>query len=119
MSRDKRYQRLLNSQEWRGPHGARVMQLQRQPLCEECLCKGYVRAAVDVHHIVPVESAGTLAEMRALCFSPGNLRSLCVECHTAIHRDMGRGTRSQHADRQGDRLARWVERHTKGNDKTK
>ena len=83
------------------------------PLCEECERKGYVRAAVDVHHIVPVESGRTLAEMEALCYSLGNTMSLCVECHAAIHKAMGRGTKGQHAQRTSDRLERWVERHTK------
>lgn len=111
--RDKQYQRLLNSKRWRGPNGARQTKLRMNPLCEECASKGYVRAAVDVHHVVPVESGRTLAEMEALCYSLGNLRSLCVECHAAIHKQMGRGTRPQHAQRTNDRLDRWVARHTK------
>ena len=60
MSRDKDYQRLLNSKQWKR---LRQWQLQREPLCEICKLEGIVTSAIDVHHKVPVESAHNLDDM--------------------------------------------------------
>ena len=52
--------------------------LSRNPVCERGGCG---RAAVDVHHIVPVmhDPAGTY------WFDTAYLKCVCVECHTYIH----------------------------------
>ena len=100
MSRDKRYQRLLNSRRW-GEVKAMVFQ-RTGGLCERCreegiaagvLPDGYIRAGVDCHHIVPVESGRTEREMERLCYDVNNIRLLCVPCHIKTHKEMGSHTR--------------------------
>jgi len=51
----------------------RIHQLNAHPLCEACQAEGRVRAAEHVDHIVPLADGGT--------HDPGNLQSLCAECH--------------------------------------
>ena len=109
MSRNKDYQRLLNTKRWKE---LRVWKLQQNPLCEICKAEGYVRAAVDVHHIKPVESARTLMEMEQLCFDiEGNTMSVCIPCHQRIHRELRSHSKEAHKQRQSDSLARWAARH--------
>ena len=108
MSRNKDYQRLLNSRRWKE---LRVWKLQHNPLCEICQQEGYVRAAVDVHHIKPVESARTLMEMEQLCFDANNLQALCIPCHQRIHRELRSHSKEAHKQRMSDRMARWASRH--------
>lgn len=108
MSRNKDYQRMLNSKRWRE---LRAWQLERQPLCEICHAEGYVRSAVDVHHRQPVESGRTVAEMEQLCFSPSNLQSLCISCHARVHKEARSHSRDNHQQRADERLERWKARH--------
>lgn len=54
---------------------ARRVKLAEQPLCEECLRQGRVRAATLVDHIVPMADGGARLD-------PDNWQSLCDECHT-------------------------------------
>lgn len=98
------YVSLLNTKEWRQ---LRTETLQRHPLCQMCekegieaIGKPYVRSAVDVHHLKPVEGVGGVilqgeevpewvkAEMRERCFDPKNVIALCVQHHIEIHRQM-------------------------------
>ncbi len=51
----------------------RERQLRDHPLCAACLGQGFVTAAQEVDHIVPLFKGGTDA--------PANLQSLCVACH--------------------------------------
>ena len=85
MSRDKRYQRLLNDRRWKE---LRRSYLQQHPLCERCQREGFVTAAVDVHHKTPVESAKTEQEMERLAYNPANLEALCIPCHIKTHQEM-------------------------------
>ena len=110
MSRNKDYQRLLNSKRWKQ---LREWKLNESPLCEMCAAKGLDVAAVDVHHKIPCESSRTLQEMTALCFNPSNLQSLCVTCHKAWHTQSGYNTKPAHKQREKERLARWIARHDK------
>lgn len=108
MSRDKDYQRLLNSMRWKE---LRVWKLQHNPLCEMCQAEGYVSAAVDIHHIKPVESAHSLQEMEQLCYDPSNLMALCIPCHVKVHKDASSHTKASHKERSSQSLARWASRH--------
>lgn len=56
----------------------RLWFLQRNPLCADCRKHGYVTAAYEVHHIVPIAQA---PERR---LDPDNLASLCKPCHSRI-----------------------------------
>ena len=86
MSRDPRYQKLLNSQRW--TEVKRVVWQRTQGLCERCREEGFITAGVDCHHIVPVESAKTVQEMERLAFNPANCRLLCVACHIRTHKEL-------------------------------
>ena len=110
MSRDKNYQRLLNSKEWKQ---LRRWKLEQNPLCELCQAEGKVVAAIDVHHMQPVETARSLEDMRALCFNPANLQSLCIMHHAKVHKELKSHTREAHQQRQADAISRWVEKHRK------
>ena len=87
MSRDPRYQKLLNSPRWKN---IRRAYLQQHPLCERCEREGFVRSAVDVHHKRPVESAKTEQEMERLAYNldGNNLEALCIPCHIKTHQEM-------------------------------
>ena len=107
MSRDRNYQRLLNSKRWQ--EVKRVVWQRTNGLCEECMKQGIVRAGVDCHHIVPVETATSLQEMERLCYNLDNIRLLCIEHHSAIHKSMGKGTRKLAVERAKQRQDRWAE----------
>lgn len=107
MSRDPRYQKLLNSKRWKE---LRRQYLQAHPLCERCEAEGYVRSAVDLHHVVPVETGKTQQEMERLAFDVNNLRALCIPCHIATHKEMGKGTKANRKEREEQRQARWMDR---------
>lgn len=53
-----------------------------------CAKHDKVSASVDCHHIVPVESAKTVEEMKELAYNWHNLMALCIPCHCEIHRQM-------------------------------
>lgn len=102
MAKDKEYNRLIHTTRWLCLRRAK---LSAQPLCERCSAEGRVRAATEVHHVVPVEDALSPADMRRLMFDPHNLRSLCHECHVRTHTEMGRSGKEQNVRRQSARLA--------------
>lgn len=107
MSRDRNYQRLLNSKRWQ--EVKRIVWQRTNGLCEECKRQGIVRAGIDCHHIVPVETATSLHEMERLCYNPDNIRLLCIEHHSEIHKSMGKGTRKLAIERAKQRQDRWAE----------
>ncbi len=88
------YHRLLNTSRWRE---LRARQLSCHPLCEDCMKMGLIIPATEVHHVVPVESAGDRERMTRLAYDPGNLVSLCPTCHTERHRQL----RSHSASEKG------------------
>lgn len=87
MSRDKRYQKLLNDRRWSETKS--IVWRRAGGLCERCKEEGYITPGVDCHHIVPVESGKTLMEMERLCYDyVNNIRLLCVPCHIKTHEEM-------------------------------
>ena len=118
MSRDPRYQRLLNDRRWRE---LRIAYLREHPLCERCIREGkaagvpegYITPAIDVHHRVPVETAKTLQEMERLAYDWNNLEALCIPCHSRTHREMGKGTKALAKQRAQERQTRWIDSMTK------
>ncbi|AUS01917.1 hypothetical protein NVP2044O_53 [Vibrio phage 2.044.O._10N.261.51.B8] len=52
----------------------RLYKLQLNPICEHCIKRDLVVAAVDVDHIVEIEDGGSKTDI-------DNLQSLCVPCH--------------------------------------
>ena len=118
MSRDPRYQRLLNDRRWRE---LRIAYIREHPLCERCIREGkaagvpegYITPAIDVHHRVPVETAKTTAEMERLAYDWNNLEALCIPCHSRTHREMGKGTKALAKQRAQERHTRWIDSMTK------
>lgn len=113
MSRSKTYQRLLNDKRWKR---LRQDYLRAHPLCERCWAEGEkISSAVDVHHIVPVESGKTLAEMEDLCYnrSGNNLQALCVACHIQTHAELRSHSKEAHKQREDDRLSQWISRQSR------
>ena len=108
MSRNKQYQRLLNSKRWKM---LRQHYLQAHPLCERCLLEGFNTAAVDIHHKTPCESAHSDAEMEQLCFDQSNLEALCIPCHIKTHQELRSHSKEAHKQREDDRLQQWIARH--------
>ena len=109
MSRNKDYQRMLNSKQWRE---LRSWKLRQNPLCERCAAQGYVVAAVDCHHIRPVENFRTVSEMRDACFNPANIMSVCIPCHIELHKEM----RSHTKEKVEENKKRALERFRMRND---
>ena len=114
---------VYNSKEWKE---LRALKLRTNPLCERCqemgikagVPGGYIRAAHCVHHIVPIETATNMEDMRRLALHCGldGLMSLCDQCHSEIHRQMKSYTKAtvkqREADRHNRRMARLIERFT-------
>ena len=106
MSRDPRYQRLLNDRRWKE---LRRSYLQQHPLCERCQREGFVTAAVDVHHKTPVESAKTEQEMERLAYNPANLEALCIPCHIKTHQEAKSHTREKVQENKARARRRFME----------
>lgn len=108
MSRNKDYQRLLNSKRWKE---LRAWKMRQNPLCEMCAKVGKVSASVDIHHITPVETAKTVEGMERLAYDPDNLMALCIPCHIKVHTEMGMNTKANRKKRQEDAFERWKKKH--------
>ena len=93
MSRDKRYQRLLNDKRWKLLRAAVFRRT--NGLCEMCLKEGIITPGVDVHHIKPVETGRTVQEMERLAYNPANCQLLCIACHIKVHQDMRTHTKEK------------------------
>jgi 5-methylcytosine-specific restriction enzyme A len=65
--------RFYDSAEWKS---ARDRKLADNPICEDCIERGYIEAAREVDHHIPLVAAWHLRIDRT------NLRSLCTPCHT-------------------------------------
>lgn len=105
MAKNKNYQRLIgNNPKWQG---LRRRKLTANPLCEDCLERGRVAFATEVHHIKPVEDGLTFSDMEALAYDYHNLRSLCHNCHVEAHVALGRGGKKQARRRAAAQLERF------------
>jgi 5-methylcytosine-specific restriction protein A len=112
MSRDKRYQKLLNDKQWKLLRAAVFRRT--NGLCEMCLKEGFITPGVDVHHIRPVEQAKTVEGpdgMRARCYDPNNVMLLCVEHHIKVHQDMGSHTAKYHKENYKKARNRFMEQN--------
>ena len=109
MSRDPRYQKLLNDKRWKLLR-AEVFK-RTNGLCEECLEQGIYTPGVDVHHIIPVESGKSMQEMERLTYTPANCRLLCIPCHIKTHQAMHTHTKEKVAENKARRHQRFMERN--------
>ena len=87
MAKDADYRRLIHTRRWLE---LRRRVLTERPLCQRCAEEGFVTAATEVHHVLPVEEAVTFREKERLMFDRSNLRALCHACHVRTHTEMGR-----------------------------
>lgn len=128
MSRDPRYQRLLNSRRWF--EVKKIVWQRSGGLCERCrregiaagiLPDGYITPGVDCHHIKPVEGARTEDGpdgMKARCYDPDNIELLCVPCHIKTHQEMRSHTKEQvqaNKARGAERRASWLDPNYEAN----
>ena len=118
MSRDPRYQRLLNSRRW---YEAKQYVWRRAGgLCERCrregieagvLPDGYITPGVDCHHKIPVESANPddPKAMERLAYDVNNIELLCVACHIKTHQEMHSHKKEQVAENKARARRRFLE----------
>ena len=109
MSRDKRYQRLLNDKQWKLLRAAVFRRT--NGLCEMCLKEGFITPGVDVHHIRPVEQAKTVQEMERLAYNPANCQLLCVEHHIKVHQSMRTHCKEKVAENKARARQRFMEQN--------
>ena len=69
-----------NSKEWRR---LRDLYMHEHPICADCLAKGKITPAEDIHHIVSPFRGGEVNYNLLLDYN--NLVSLCKECHSERH----------------------------------
>ncbi|WP_296090331.1 HNH endonuclease signature motif containing protein [uncultured Alloprevotella sp.] len=110
MAKDEAYKRLIQDKRWRK---MRRQKLSETPLCERCTKEGRVRAATEVHHVVPIESAISEAEKTRLAYDFNNLQSLCRECHTKTHTEMGSRNRDFLKKRKAQQLVDFEDKFLK------
>lgn len=106
MSRDRRYQRLLNDRRW--TEVKRIVWRRANGLCERCKREGFITSGVDCHHKVPVESATSTQEMERLAYDVNNIELLCVACHIKTHQEMASHKKEGVRANAERRLARWI-----------
>ena len=109
MSRDPRYQKLLNDRRWR--EVKRIVWQRTKGLCQDCLAEGINTPGVDVHHIIPVETAKSIQEMERLTYTLSNCRLLCIPCHIKTHQAMHTHTKEKVAENKERRHQRFMERN--------
>lgn len=107
MSRDPRYQKLLNSRLW--GEVKRVVWQRANGLCERCKREGRLTPGTDCHHIRPVEAARDEREMRRLAYNVGNIELLCVPCHIKTHQEMRSHTKEKVAENKARKSRRFME----------
>ena len=103
------YRRIITGKKWQKLRRMKMLKnaIDNGGFCEQCI-KDYIaggqrpRKAIEVHHIVPIESAHTREEMEALAYDESNLMALCFECHHELHRQLWKA-RFNKAQRQLDK----------------
>lgn len=91
--------KAYNNTAWRK---MRDTYMKTHPICEECLKKGKVTPAEDVHHIKSPFKGGEINY--ALLLSYGNLMSVCKDCHARIHAEQKGYVRPEEVIAQLDAL---------------
>lgn len=74
--------KLYNTTQWRK---LRDVVMKSNPLCAECLKKGKVVAAEDIHHIKSPFNYREGTINWTLAYDEQNLEPLCKQCHQEIH----------------------------------
>ena len=80
----RRHELVYNDSRWRPLREAVMMR--DGGLCQECLQKGRLTPATQVHHKVsPFQIGLSDADFNYYAWSMENLEAICQECHAAIH----------------------------------
>lgn len=103
MAHSRRYIELVGSMRWRRLRNSVISE---HPVCQRC----GRRASQCVHHIIPIESGVSDADMECLAYDVNNLQALCYDCHKQIHMNMRPCGKSIHRQREADRLEQWKSR---------
>lgn len=107
MARDKDYNKLIHTERWLR---LRKAVLTAHPMCQDCMERGMLSPAVEVHHVRPVEDGLSYAEKQQLMYDPSNLRALCHGCHVRVHTEMGRSGKAGAKRRAREQRARFVKK---------
>ena len=111
MSRDPRYQKLLNSKRWQEVKA--IVWRRAEGLCERCKAEGVLTSSLttklDCHHIIPVQRGRTIEEMKLLCFDVNNIQLLCRNCHMTVHKQMGSNKKTEVKANRQRAFERWIE----------
>ena len=114
MSRDPRYQKLLNSKRWQVVKA--IVWKRANGCCEMCMKEGIVTGSLtkqlDCHHIRPVEGAHTVEGpdgMKARCYDPNNIMLVCQDCHIKIHTEAKSHTKEKVAENKARARRRFME----------
>ena len=84
--RRRERQKVYNTDRWRK---LRLNYLSQHPLCEECLKKGIIKSAQDIHHVISFMTTDDMCERERLAFDSSNLQALCRDCHCEKHNKKG------------------------------
>jgi 5-methylcytosine-specific restriction protein A len=108
MAKDTDYIRMIHTSRWLR---LRRDKLTKHPLCERCESEGYLTAATEVHHQIPVEYGVTCADKERLMFDYSNLRALCHNCHVEVHIQMGRSGKAATKRRNDEQVAAMIKKY--------
>lgn len=97
---------MLQSHEWQQLRHRKLESV--RGLCERCLSQKLYVPATEIHHIVPVETATTIEDMRQLCFGWNNLQAVCHDCHQQEHRELRSRSKAQIAERNKAKTNRFI-----------
>lgn len=78
-------QTIYNKQQWKKLRNSYIAE---HPLCEECMKKGKITPAEEVHHKIPFLSGSTYQEQINLAYDYNNLMSVCSKCHADLHKEL-------------------------------
>lgn len=73
--------KIYNTSRWKK---LRIAKLMKDPLCEICLQKGIITAAIDIHHIDSFMNYEGLDRVEK-AYNINNLMSICKQCHQKEH----------------------------------
>lgn len=62
-----------------------------------------------MHHITPVEDGRSKSDMAALAYNPSNLMALCISCHVAVHKELGKNSNENQLKHKVQRAIRGYE----------
>lgn len=108
MSKDRLYNKLIQSRKWLE---LRRRKINNNPLCERCAEIGLIVPVAEIHHKRPCEESMTPQELERLMYDYNNLQSLCHDCHVEVHKQAKSKTKEFVAERREKANARFIERY--------